>query len=203
MTYNPIVFLMSAPSGTGKGTIVSSLLEEMPDLSRIITATSRPKREGEIEGLSYYFIPKTDFETLIRNGSLVEWNQIYGNLYGTKKDIVDRFIRNACETRHDLLLEIDVDGKRNFVREYGERLKVVSIFLLPPSREELERRIQSRQADTPAQMKKRLDRATMELARQDEYDYRVVNDSKDAAVREIQAIITRERAARDPDTLAC
>lgn len=202
MKHNPIIFLISAPSGTGKGTIVSTLLDETHDLSRIITATSRPKREGEIEGLSYDFIPRTEFETLIRNGGFVEWNQIYGNLYGTKKDIVDRFITTAGETGHDLLLEIDVDGKRNFDHEYGDRVNVVSIFLLPPSLEELERRIQSRQADTPAQIEKRLARAKMELARRNEYDYRVVNDSKDAAVQEIKSIIAREKAARDHGPVA-
>jgi guanylate kinase len=188
-----IIFLMSAPSGTGKGTIVSALLEEVQNLSRIVTTTSRLKREGEIEGISYYFIPRTEFERLIREGAFVEWNRIYGDLYGTKKDIVERFIKDAAEKGHDLILEIDVDGKRNFAREYGDRLKVVSIFLLPPSREELERRIKSRKADSPAQMRKRLARAKMELARHNEYDYRVVNDSKDAAVEEIKAIIARER----------
>jgi len=190
------MFLISAPSGTGKGTVVSALLEEVQNLSRIITTTSRPKREGEVEGISYYFIPRTEFEMLIREGAFVEWNRIYGDLYGTKKDIVERFIRDAGEKGRDLILEIDVDGKRNFAREYGDRLKVVSIFLLPPSREELERRIKSRKADSPAQMRKRLARAKMELARQNEYDYRVVNDSKDAAVEEVKAIIACERAKR-------
>lgn len=196
MKRDPIIFLISAPSGTGKGTVVSALLEEVQNLSRIITTTSRPKREGEIEGISYYFIPRTEFETLIREGAFVEWNRIYGDLYGTKKDIVERFIRDAGEKGRDLILEIDVDGKRNFAREYGNRVNVVPIFLLPPSREELERRIKSRKADSPAQMRKRLARAKMELARQNEYDYRVVNDSKDAAVEEIKAIITCERAKR-------
>ena len=196
MKRNPIMFLISAPSGTGKGTVVSALLEEVQNLSRIITTTSRPKREGEVEGISYYFIPRTEFEMLIREGAFVEWNRIYGDLYGTKKDIVERFIRDAGEKGRDLILEIDVDGKRNFAREYGDRLKVVSIFLLPPSREELERRIKSRKADSPAQMRKRLARAKMELARQNEYDYRVVNDSKDAAVEEVKAIIACERAKR-------
>ncbi|MDP2897475.1 MAG: guanylate kinase [bacterium] len=196
MKRNPIMFLISAPSGTGKGTVVSALLEEVQNLSRIITTTCRPKREGEVEGISYYFIPRTEFEMLIREGAFVEWNRIYGDLYGTKKDIVERFIRDAGEKGRDLILEIDVDGKRNFAREYGNRVNVVSIFLLPPSREELERRIKSRKADSPARMRKRLARAKMELARQNEYDYRVVNDSKDAAVEEVKAIIACERAKR-------
>jgi guanylate kinase len=196
MKRNPIIFLMSAPSGTGKGTIVSALLKQVQNLSRIVTTTCRPKREGEVEGISYYFIPRTEFEMLIREGAFVEWNRIYGDLYGTKKDIVERFIREAGEKGRDLILEIDVDGKRNFAREYGDRLKVVSIFLLPPSREELERRIKSRRADSPARMRKRLARAKMELARQNEYDYRVVNDSKDAAVEEVKTIIKEERARR-------
>jgi guanylate kinase len=196
MKRDPIIFLISAPSGTGKGTIVSALLKQVQNLSRIVTTTCRPKREGEVEGISYYFIPRTEFEMLIREGAFVEWNRIYGDLYGTKKDIVERFIREAGEKGSDLILEIDVDGKRNFAREYGERLKVVSIFLLPPSREELERRIKSRKADSSAQMRRRLTRAKMELARQNEYDYRVVNDSKDAAVEEVKTIIKEERARR-------
>lgn len=162
-------------------------------MSRIVTVTSRPKREGEVEGQSYYFIPREEFMKLISDGAFVEWNEIYGDLYGTKKDFVDSFITQAAEKNDDLLLEIDVDGKRNFVRQYRN---VVSIFLLPPSVEELERRIRSRKADSPEQMGKRLTRVEMELSRKDEYDYCVVNDAKQAAVEEVKAIIAAERAKR-------
>jgi len=190
---DPIIFLFSAPSGTGKGTIISSLLEEIEGLSRIVTATSRAQREDETEGLSYYFFPETEFRKLIQEGAFVEWNEIYGDLYGTKRDIVDRFVREAAEKGDDLLLEIDVDGKRNFVRQYRN---VVSIFLLPPSLEELESRIMSRKAETAEQMSKRLNRAKMELARKDEYDYRIVNDSKEIAVEDVKAVIAKERERR-------
>ena len=186
MKHEPMIFLFSAPSGTGKGTIVSSVLQEVDGLSRIVTATSRPKRPGEVEGQSYYFIPEREFRQLIRDGAFVEWNEIYGDLYGTKKDVVDGFAEEAREKGHDLLLEIDVDGKRNFVRHYRN---VVSIFLLPPSLGELDRRIRNRRAEPPDQMKRRLRRAQMEMGRKGEYDYRVVNDSKDMAVGEVKTII--------------
>jgi len=187
---DPIIFIFSAPSGTGKGTIVSSVLEEVGGLSRIVTSTSRLKREGEVEGQSYYFIPEKEFRKLIREGAFVEWNQIYGDFYGTKRDLVERFVTEAAEKGHDLLLEIDVDGKRNFMRQYPD---AVSIFLLPPSIEELRRRIQSRKAEAPEKIGKRLSRAKMELARKGEHDYFVVNDSKDIAVEEVKAIIAKER----------
>jgi guanylate kinase len=188
-----IIFLFSAPSGTGKGTIVSAVLEEVGGLSRIVTATSRPKRKGEVEGQSYYFIPEKEFRNLIREGAFVEWNEIYGDFYGTRKEIVDRFISEASEKGHDLLLEIDVDGKRNFVRHYPN---VVSIFLLPPSLDELRRRIRTREAESPEQVIRRLSRAEMELARKKEYDYRVVNDSKETAVEKVKSIIAKEREKR-------
>ena len=190
MKHEPIIFLFSAPSGTGKGTIVSSVLREVEGLSRIVTATSRPKRPGEVEGQSYYFIPEEQFRQLIREGAFVEWNEIYGDFYGTKRDVVDRFVEEARENGHDLLLEIDVDGKRNVVRHYAN---AVSIFLLPPSLEELERRIRNRRADSPDQMRRRLRRAQMEMSRKEEYDYRVVNDSKEEAVEEVKTIIASER----------
>lgn len=194
--HKPIIFLFSAPSGTGKGTIVSALLKEVDGLSRIVTATSRSKREGEIEGKSYDFVPREQFERRIREHAFVEWNEIYGDLYGTLNSTVDRFVKEAEEKKRDLVLEIDVDGKRNFIREYGGDVKVVSIFLIPPSLEELERRIRTRKADTPAQIRKRLARARMELERKDEYDYCVVNDSKEAAVQEVKTIVEKERARR-------
>ncbi len=193
MSQNPMIFLFSAPSGTGKGTIVSALLRQVQGLSRIVTATSRPKRSGEVEGQSYYFIPEKEFRQLIRDGAFVEWNEIYGDLYGTKRDVVDGFVEEAIEKNHDLLLEIDVDGKRNFVRHYGN---VVSIFLLPPSLKELERRIKNRRAESAHQMTRRLRRAQMEMGRKEEYDYRVVNDSKDMAAEEVKTIIAREREKR-------
>jgi guanylate kinase len=191
--HDPIIFLFSAPSGTGKGTIVSALLRRDPTLTRIVTVTSRPKRQTEVEGESYYFLPESEFRNLIATGDFVEWNEIYGHLYGTKKDIVQRFVEEAARDGRDLLLEIDVDGKRNFARYYSN---LVSIFLLPPSDVELERRIRGRNADEAEQIRKRLARSDMEMKRVDEYDHFVVNDSKDIAVEKIQEIISRERAAR-------
>lgn len=173
---------------------MSAVLQEVNGLSRIVTVTSRPRRRGEVEGLSYHFIPGKVFRELIRAGAFVEWNEIYGDLYGTKKDVVDGFIDEARRRSQDLLLEIDVDGKRNFTDQYRN---VVSIFLLPPSLEELERRIRTRKAESDERMRRRLDRARMELARKDEYDYCVVNDSKELAVEEVKAIIAKERERKE------
>jgi guanylate kinase len=190
----PIIFLFSAPSGTGKGTLVSQLLENIDSIRRIITVTTRPKRRGEMEGSSYYFVTKERFrEWLKRGGEFVEWNEMYGDLYGTRKRYVERIIAEAREIGDDLVLEIDVDGKENFIKHYGN---IVTIFILPPSLEELKRRIWSRKAESESQMRKRFDRAKKELSRKDQYNYQVVNDDKERAVAEIAEIIRKEREGR-------
>jgi len=194
--YEPIIFLFSAPSGTGKGTLVAGLLEDIGSIRRIITATTRPKRRREMEGSSYYFVSKDRFKEWIDGGEFIEWNEMYGDFYGTRKKYAERIMAEAREIGDDLVLEIDVDGKENFIKHYDN---IVTVFILPPSLEELKRRIWARKAESEEQMQKRFDRAKKELARKDGYDYQVVNDKKDRAVGELITIIQKERKARRKD----
>jgi guanylate kinase len=192
--HHPIIFLFSAPSGTGKGTLVAELLRTAGSLRRIITVTTRPKRKGEEEGSSYYFVTRDKFrEWMDKGDEFIEWNGMYGDFYGTRKKYVERVITEAQELGDDLVLEIDVDGKEEFIRHYDH---VVTVFILPPSLEELKRRIWTRKAESEEQMQKRFDRARKELARKDSYQHKVVNDDKDRAVEELISIIEKEREAR-------
>ena len=194
MEREPVIFLFSAPSGTGKGTLVAELLGSIGSIRRIITCTTRAKRHGETEGASYYFLKREKFAEWIQKGEFIEWNGMYGDLYGTRRKYVERIIAEAREIGDDLVLEIDVDGKENFITHFDN---AVTIFILPPSLEELKRRIWTRKAESKEQMRKRLARAEKELARKDGYDYQVVNDDKDKAVMELAGIIEKEREARD------
>ena len=190
----PIIFLFSAPSGTGKGTLVARLLDEIGSIRRIITVTTRPKRRGEMEGSSYYFVSKKKFnEWLDRGNEFIEWNGMYGDLYGTRKKYVEKIMDEARELGDDLVLEIDVDGKENFIKHYDN---IVTVFILPPSLDELKRRIWTRKAESEEQMEKRFARAKKELARKDGYDYQVVNDDKEKAAKQLIDIIQKERKAR-------
>ena len=188
--YQPLIFIISAPSGTGKGTVVKKLLELVPNLERLVTATTRAKRNGEINGESYFFLSEPEFLERIDNDGFVEHNQIYGNYYGTLKDTVLHSIQRGRESGTDFLLEIDVDGKRNFSSKIEHS---ISIFLLPPSTDELKRRIMGRKSETSTQLKKRLDRAEEEISRKHEFDHMVVNDNLETAVKELQLIIEKER----------
>ncbi len=188
--FEPIIFLFSAPSGTGKGTLVKQLKAAEKGLNRIVTCTTRPKREGEVEGVSYHFVSKKEFRDMIKKGELIEWNEIYGDYYGTKKDMIDRFIEDASREGKDLILEIDVDGKQNFSKKYDN---TVSIFILPPSLEELKERIWGRSAETEQQMEKRFARAKEEIARKDSYDYIVINDTMERAVARLRSIVLQEQ----------
>jgi guanylate kinase len=191
--YEPIIFVFSAPSGTGKGTLVSELLATIGSLMRIITVTTRMKRHSEQEGASYYFVTKERFKAWLDKGEFIEWNEMYDDYYGTRKKYVDRVLAEAREIGDDLVLEIDVDGKENFMKHYSN---VVTVFILPPSLEELKRRIWTRKAESEEQMQKRFDRAQKELARKDTYLYQIVNDDKEKAVQELTRIIRKERESR-------
>ena len=192
--HEPIIFIISAPSGTGKGTLVNELLATTGSLRRIITVTTREKRRGEQEGASYYFVPKETFKEWLNNDEFIEWNEMYGDFYGTRKKYVERVISEAREIEDDLVLEIDVDGKDSFIKHYKN---VVTIFILPPSLEELKRRIWTRKAESETQMQKRFDRAKKELSRKDTYSYQIVNDNKEKAVQELSNIILKEREKRN------
>jgi len=184
------VFVLSAPSGTGKTTLRKELLALFPDIFFSVSATTRAKKQGEKEGVDYHFVSRNEFLSLIEKDELLEWAEVHGNLYGTPKAPVEK----ATSSGKDVLLEIDVEGARK-VRE--KIPSAVTIFLLPPSYSELEKRIRTRMRDKEEEIKIRLRRAEKEIDRYPEYDYIVVNDEL-ASAREILASIVRaERARRE------
>jgi len=178
---------VSAPSGTGKTTVVDRLMESCPRLKRSRSYTSRRARPGEIDGVDYNFVSRERFEAMIREDAFLEWADIFGNLYGTSRAETEA----ALAAGLDLVLVIDVQG----ARQVRQRLTgTVAIFVLPPSFEILASRLRGRNKDPETAIVRRLTTARDEIDAVDEYDYVVVNDELDRCVAEIDAIITAERA---------
>jgi guanylate kinase len=184
-----LLFVVSAPSATGKTTVVDRLVIVCPGLAKSRSYTSRTARTGEQEGVDYNFISRDAFETLARQNAFLEWADVFGNLYGTARQDTERLL----ETGADLVLVIDVQGAR-FVRK--RMPEAVSIFVLPPSFQALERRLRDRSKDSEAAIARRLATAQSEVSAVDEYDYVVVNDDLERCVGELCAIVTAERARR-------
>jgi len=136
--FKPLVFVVSAPSGAGKSTLVDGLIGAVPDLRRVVTCTTRPPRGGERDGDAYHFLDRAEFDARIERGDFIEWKEIYGDRYGTSRQVFDEAFRQVARRGEDLVLVIDVDGAESFLGEYGE---AVTIFVLPPSIDELRRRL--------------------------------------------------------------
>ncbi len=180
------IIVLSAPSGTGKSSIIKRLLE-YPELQLgfSVSATSRPPRGTEQHGVEYYFISPDDFKMRAEAGDFVEWEEVYpGTCYGTLKSEVQR----VTDAGKNLIMDIDVKGGLNVKKCYGEQ--ALTIFILPPSKEELERRLRGRGTDAEEVIRKRLDKADYELSFAPQFDVRVVNDDLDRAVAEVKALIT-------------
>ncbi len=180
-----IIFVISAPSGTGKTTICERVLKSLPDLKMSISHTTRKPRNSEKNGVDYYFVDKKTFNEMIKNGDFVEWAEVYGNYYGTSK----RVINELHSSGNDIVLDIDTQGAKNIKKIYK---KSVLIFILPPSIEELERRLQSRNEDYQV-IKKRLNKVADEIKEYKFYDYLVINDNLEEALKEVMCIIQAER----------
>lgn len=179
------LIVVSGPSGTGKGTVCSALLAAHPEIAYSISATTRSPREGERHGVNYYFLTKPVFETMIAEGELLEWAEVYGNYYGTPL----RPIREKLAAGQDILLEIDTQGALKVQERFPGG---VFIFLLPPSLMELERRIRGRGTEDEENLSCRLQAAQKEICVAHQYHYVVVNDEVDTAVAKIAAILTAE-----------
>jgi guanylate kinase len=192
--FEPLVFVVSAPSGAGKSTLVAGLVESASRLRRVVTCTTRPPRPGERDGVAYHFLDRAEFDARIERGDFLEWNEIYGDRYGTSRRVFEAALEAARRGREDLVLVIDVDGKENFEAAYGE---AVTIFVLPPSIAELQQRLEGRGSEDAAAAGRRLERARREMARAERYRYRVVNDSMREALERLGQIVARERARRD------
>ncbi|PTR23959.1 guanylate kinase [Luteibacter sp. OK325] len=180
------LFVVAAPSGAGKSTLVNALLEREPDISLSISHTTRPPRVGEEYGRHYFFVERTDFESEIVEGIFLEHAEVHGNLYGTSRTVVEG---KLCEGA-DVLLEIDWQGARQVRKGKPD---CVSVFILPPSRRELERRLRGRGSDAPEVIERRLFNSREEIAHAHEFDYIIVNDRFEDALADLQAIVRAVR----------
>ncbi len=188
------IIVISGPSGVGKSSIVERLLERCDDISLSVSMTTREPREGERDGESYFFVTESEFTRRRDAGELLEWAAVHGNLYGTPGRHVDEQIEANCR----VLLEIDVQGGMT-VKE--KRPDAVLVFLLPPSLEELERRLRGRGTDDEAVVRRRLKNARWELGFYNTYDYLVVNEEIAPCVDDVLCIIRSESLRRDNSSL--
>jgi len=182
-----LLFVVSAPSGTGKTTVVERLAHVVPSLAVSRSYTSRPARAGESDGVDYNFITRQRFDEMIAADAFLEWADVFGNLYGTSAADAERDLAAG----RDLVLVIDVEGARQVRRRCRD---MVGVFVMPPSFAVLEHRLRGRSQDTEAQMQQRLRTARAEVAAVAEYDYVVVNDELEACVDRLRAIVLAERA---------
>jgi guanylate kinase len=188
-----ILYIISAPSGSGKSTLVNEMRKFVPGLDFSISYTTRPPRGSEQNGREYHFIAREEFEDMIRREEFLEYADVFGNYYGTAKSI----FQQAAEQDHDVLLDIDVQGERQVKQKMPE---AVSIFVLPPSRTELESRLRKRSVSENVRseevIRRRLDTARKEIENYPNYDYILVNDRLEQSVDALQAIIMAERLKR-------
>jgi guanylate kinase len=180
------LIIVSAPSGAGKTTLVSQVAARDPRVRPSVSFTSRPPREGEANGLHYHFVSREEFESMIVRGELLEWAEVYGNLYGTSRTLVERL----REEGFDVILTIDVQGAEIARDLFPD---AVGIFILPPSFEAMTGRLNVRGANGQQDLRVRLKNARAEIDERDKYDYLVVNDDLELAVAEIAAILVAER----------
>lgn len=181
-----ILFIISSPSGGGKGTLIREILRSVPNIGYSVSYTTRRRREGEIDGRDYYFVEKEEFEALIEQGGFLEYANVHGNLYGTSHRQVSLETKNG----RDIILEIDVQGAESVKRKAPE---AVSVFILPPSFEVLKSRLTARRTESPADLDLRLKNARSEVKSFTKFDYVVINDDKDQAVENLRSIILAER----------
>src|SRR3954466_1027163 len=189
-----LMFVLSSPSGAGKTTLSRMLIDKMPGLKMSVSATTRSMRPGEIDGRDYFFVDKPKFEAMADKGELLEWATVFDNRYGTPRAPVE----TALSAGQDVLFDIDWQGTQQ-LREKASS-DVVSVFILPPSAADLEKRLHSRAQDSDEVIRGRMSRATHELSHWAEYDYIVVNHSVDDAFAEVQSILKAERLKRERRT---
>ncbi|MBR1630912.1 MAG: guanylate kinase [Paludibacteraceae bacterium] len=179
-----MIFIISSPSGGGKGTIIAHLLQSFPTLEFSVSATSRKPREGEQDGVNYYFVSPEEFKRKIANDELIEYEEVYaGSYYGTPKSEIDRIQRKG----HHVVFEVDVKGGIKLKKIFGE--KALSIFIMPPSIEELRRRLIGRATEPLDVIEKRVAKAALELSYAEQYDRVLVNDDLNLAKAQADEII--------------
>lgn len=179
------LFIVSGPSGAGKGTLVKALLGRVPDVWLSVSATTRSPRPGEVEGVHYTFISPEEFEHLAQNDGLLEWAEVHGNRYGTPRALVEKKVALG----NQVILEIDPQGAFQVKQRWPES---VLIFIMPPSWEELQRRLEGRGSETKEQVERRLATAKQELELVGKYDHVIINDDVSRATDEMVAIVTSQ-----------
>jgi guanylate kinase len=189
-----LMFVLSSPSGAGKTTLSRLLIERMPGLRMSVSVTTRAKRPGEIDGKDYLFVDKARFEQMTKRHELLEWATVFDNRYGTPRAPVEA----ALSAGQDVLFDIDWQGTQQ-LREKA-RADVVSVFILPPSAADLEKRLHSRAQDSNEVIRGRMSRASHEMSHWAEYDYIVINRDVDEAFTEVQSILKAERLKRERRT---
>jgi len=179
--------ILTAPSGAGKTTLSRAIVKLHPEIHYSISVTSRPPRPNEQDGVDYHFVPVAEFEKMLENDDLIEWAMVHDNYYGTPK----RQIQERLDAGVDVIMDIDTVGARSIKKLFPQ---AASIFVLPPSLEELARRLVGRASDSEEVIKKRLNRAKLEMAEIGDFEYFIVNDDFEAAVRQVVSIIEAERS---------
>ncbi len=190
MARRGLLFVLSSPSGAGKSTLAKKLLASDGDIQLSISVTTRPPREGEVDGKDYHFVDTPTFKQMVAEGAFLEWAHVFGHRYGTPKAPVEEML----EEGKDVLFDIDWQGTQQLYQEAGS--DVVRVFILPPSIEELERRLRSRGTDSDQVISDRMARARAEIGHWDGYDYVLVNDDVDACFAKVQEILSAERLRR-------
>jgi len=191
----PLIFIISAPSGTGKTTLIHRVMAMDPKLAFSVSHTTRPPREGETNGKDYYFVSRKTFERLIEADAFIEWAEVYGEFYGTSRQEIARLHQLGM----DVILDIDVQGARQ-VMEKLDRHLWVAIFILPPDLETLRRRLIARGKDPRDRIEKRLQAAREEMEAAKWYDHCLINDDLVKATRQLQEIIREERSRKKAPT---
>lgn len=181
-----MIFVISAPSGAGKTTLINRLLESESSFMFSISTTTRPRRRGESDGVHYHFVSKEEFNKMIENDEFVEWAEVYGNYYGTTKKEVDR-IRKSGKIP---LFDVDIQGSRSLKKQIQEG---VFIFIIPPSSEVLKKRLVGRETEDNEQLSLRLTNAYKEIAEYVNFDYVIINCDLDSAFKRLMSIVTAEK----------
>jgi guanylate kinase len=189
-----LLFVLSSPSGAGKSTIARKLLASDSGLEMSVSATTRPIRPGEVDGNDYHFVDLERFRAMVAEGAFLEWAHVFGHRYGTPKAPVDEILARG----RDVLFDIDWQGAQQLYQQAGG--DVVRVFILPPSIDELRRRLEDRATDTADVIDARMARAASEIAHWDGYDYVLVNDDVQRCFEEVRTILAAERLKRSRQT---
>jgi guanylate kinase len=192
------IFIISAPSGSGKTSILNSALLRLPNLVPSVSYTTRSPRPSERHGVDYFFISPDEFQSMIDQDAFIEWADVYGQLYGTSR----RFLNEKLSNGFSVILDIDVQGAMQLKHNRtNDRLTKVFVFIMPPSLPKLEQRLRNRGTESVMEIEKRLSNAASEIEFKDRYDYIIINDVLDDAVQQLVDIVTRECGSESPPSV--